>query len=59
MCSEFGLFIIGKKYEFVRRMVENNVFYEDLVILDESEFYDGDVELILSFSVGLIRLFVV
>lgn len=60
MCSEFGFFVSGNKYEFVERVVENVQSKSEFVVyLDEVDFYDGKIGLIFNFIVGLMRLFVV
>lgn len=56
MCSESGLLTTGKKHELVQRIAKNETHKKDLVKLDKSELYDGDMESIPSSSPGLMRL---
>ena len=58
MCSDSGLFAVGKKHELVRRIVENSTMCDTETIspLRDGNLYDGNVQSIPSSTAGLIKL---
>ena len=58
VCSDSGLFAVGKKHELVRRIVENSTMCDTETVspLKDGNLYDGNVQSIPSSSAGLIKL---